>query len=112
MLLTIYLVGCWLNSRGQFMLFHNVVMDDDLMRSHGASTPLGNSLFKFRLLWDLLIFNMVLVIGLISLAIAGNIRSSLIAKELQFNGAFAAAAIFGAVKRSFLRDWCCGSWGR
>jgi hypothetical protein len=95
-LFVLYLVSRWLNSRGDFMFFDNVVADEDQIKQPWRDfKTLGNSLFKLRLIWDLVLFNVFLAIGVIGLAIGwADIKASLIARDLQFHGALMAAVIF------------------
>ena len=66
-LCAIYMTFRWLNARGQFMLFEHVV--NDTLEVKGAwrrHRELGNSFYWFRIKWDLLLFNVLLVIGLVA----------------------------------------------
>jgi hypothetical protein len=62
-LFAVYLLFRWLNCRGQFMLLE-AVMEDRLAvkESWRRQRALANSLLKFRIGWDLIIFNIFLVI--------------------------------------------------
>ncbi|HEY4328928.1 MAG TPA: hypothetical protein VGN88_04270 [Phycisphaerae bacterium] len=66
-LFVIYLLVRWISSRGHFILFDNIVNNTQRIRQPWHEfRELGNSLMKFRISWDLLIFNIYLVIFLIS----------------------------------------------
>jgi hypothetical protein len=63
LLFGVYLLVRWLNCRGQFMLLDAVVNDrlaaKESWRTH---RELANSLLKFRIGWDLIVFNIFLAI--------------------------------------------------
>jgi hypothetical protein len=62
-LMAVYLVVRWLSARGTFMFFDNIVNNDDRVKAPWADfRELGNSLFRFRIWWDLLWFNVWLIL--------------------------------------------------
>jgi hypothetical protein len=62
----IYLFVRWLNCRGQFMLLDAVVNNQLAVReSWRKNRTLGNNLLKFRIGWDLIIFNIFLAVFIV-----------------------------------------------
>jgi hypothetical protein len=67
----IYLLSRWAGSRGYFVFLHNIVTNEAGMR--GAWTEfrvLGNSFMRLWMAWDLLVFNVLLVLAVIAAWIA------------------------------------------
>ncbi len=71
LLFGIYLVVRWLNARGQFIFFDNIVNNEARVKAPWAEfRDLAFSLFKFRIYWDLAWFNAYLVVFIIAGALA------------------------------------------
>ncbi len=98
-LFALYLLARWLNSRAQFMLFDNIVRNDDRIKQPWHDHRLiGNSLFKFRILYDLVIFNILLALGAITVAIAwADIHRAILVGEYAITNPSIAAIIFAAI---------------
>jgi len=92
----IYLLLRWLSSRGHMMMYDAVVKNSgkvsDPWREMAA---LGNSLFKFRIVYDLFVFNVFLVILVIGGALAWpDIQRAIIHERYDFTGWTLAAILF------------------
>lgn len=83
-----YLLGRWLNSRGHFMMFENAVKNEaTVSASWNAMRRLGNNLFKFRILYDLVLFNVLLGVVIIAGALAWpDVQAALARGEYEMTG--------------------------
>jgi hypothetical protein len=94
----VYLFVRWLNCRGQFMLLDAVVNDRlairESWRKHRAQ---GNNLMKFRIGWDLIIFNLFLaVFVIVALLLWPDFRPMLSGLDYHVTWWTRSAVIFGA----------------
>jgi hypothetical protein len=95
----IYLVVRWLSSRGHMMMYDAVVKNSGQVGAPWREmAALGNSLFKFRILFDLFVFNMFLLVIIIGGLLAWpDIRLAIINQKYDFTGWTLSAIIFTAV---------------
>jgi hypothetical protein len=86
-LFCIYLAFRWVSCRGQFMLLEAVVNGGLVVKeSWRRHRELGNSLLKFRIGWDLLVFNLFLLVGVIAAALVWpDFRPMLDGHEFRFS---------------------------
>jgi hypothetical protein len=78
-LVSIAIVINWLNSRGKFMFLYNVVHDkDEIVYPWNEFRKLGNSLFWWKLFYDLFIFAVFILFLIYGFGIFKNIHNELI----------------------------------
>jgi hypothetical protein len=95
----IYLLVRWLNCRGQFMLLDAVANDRLVVKeSWRKHRTLGNNLLKFRIGWDLVIFNIFLaVFVIVGLLLWPDFRPMLSGMDYHVTWWTRSAVIVGAV---------------
>jgi hypothetical protein len=98
-LFAFYLLNRWLAARGTFIFFDNIVNDDTRIAAPWRDfRELAWSLFRFRILWDLLVFN----VGLAWLVVVGallwpDFKNFVINGHYDLTGWTWAAIIVGAL---------------
>jgi hypothetical protein len=108
-----YLVCRWVASRGTFVAFDNVVSGEAEVKAPWARhAALGRSLFRFRLVWDLAVFNVFLLIVVAAGLIAWpDIRDGLVSGEYRFGGSSAAALVTaGLLLPAAYAAWVAGAF--
>jgi hypothetical protein len=95
----VYLLYRWLNSRGHFMMYDAVVKDRVAPGElWNANRRLGNSLFRFRIVYDLLLFNVFLLVLIIAGALAWpDVRDAIATGNYPFSGWTISAIIVGGL---------------
>jgi hypothetical protein len=98
-LTAVYLVVRWLSARGTFMLYDNVVNNDARVAAPWTDFRLlARSLFRFRILWDLLWFNLWLVWLIVTgFIIWPDIKNFIVTEHYEFTSRTTIAIVFGAL---------------
>jgi len=84
--LCFYLLARWLSSRGHFMFIDNIVNNTDHVKAPWANyKSLGMSFFRFRLVWDLILFNIyLLLLVIVGILIWHDFKQGMIAGDYPF----------------------------
>lgn len=95
----IYLWVRWVGSRGYFIFFDNLVQNEARVKAPWQEfRDLGNSLMKLHIAWDLILFNVYLVIVVIAGCLLWpDFKQLLITGRYEATGWTVAAAIFGVI---------------
>jgi len=103
-IIAIWLFLRWISSRGTFMFFDNIVNNDTRIKVPWADfKTISNSLFKFRICWDLLwIAIWFMVIGISSALLWSDFHRALLTGHYDASGLTVAGLLFLFVTGLFL----------
>jgi len=92
----IYLWIRWVNARGHFIFFDNLVRNEARVKVPWREfRELGNSLMKFRIWWDLILFNVFLVMAIVAGCLEWpDFKQYLVTNEFRATGWTTAAVSF------------------